>query len=198
MAPRPVLDEAYLIHRPEVNAVGDERPEFLLWAALRASSPGNHEAGLRFGGSRVRGRAPGTAGPPWPRPAPAPGTPRAPSRPRGGRRGRSPPVSSGGRSLRPAGRPGRSPRPGRGVSCSAARPRFSKRWTQPCTLPGGVPEEAGAFPAGEPLGDEEDSVEALVVPRVLRTADLVLQGQGHHGGVGYGQGLHAPISMRNS
>jgi hypothetical protein len=67
---------------------------------------------------------------------------------------------------------------------------------------GRIAEHAGRFAATNAMGYQQHAMEAVVVSRLIRSADFVLQGQDHGVGITNLQGLHGhieaqPADMRN-
>jgi hypothetical protein len=64
-----------------------------------------------------------------------------------------------------------------------------------------IPEETAHFGSGHSLGDEQQSVEPMIIARFIGTADLILQSEDHVLGVRYGQRSHggprSPLDTRN-
>jgi hypothetical protein len=68
--------------------------------------------------------------------------------------------------------------------------------------PWGITQQSTNFWAGHPLGDQQHTVKAVIVPRFLRPANLILQPQNHRIGIGNVKWFHASMKphfliMRN-
>lgn len=61
---------------------------------------------------------------------------------------------------------------------------------------GSVAQKPGDLRAGHPLGHQENAVEAVIVARIPRSADLVLQPQHNHRRVGNREWFHATSKAR--